>query len=84
MEDRGELPHPEDRHQACPDFVWSDEHIRGHFALCFLALSMMRYLVQSSHEAVSAGKLTNEIPEKNMILTQFPSSTNLDLTNNLK
>ena len=110
--------------KACPVFVWSDEHIRGHFALCFLALSMMRYaqhlLMKSGHEAVSAAKLMDAIREplvlvqgdypkvvvtptrvnqtylelssllgmsplkKNMTLTQFRSSTKLDLTKNLK
>ena len=110
--------------KACPVFVWSDKHIRGHFALCFLSLSMMRYaqhlLMQSGHEAVSAAKLMDAIREplvlvqgdypkvivtptrvnhtylelssllgmpslrKNMTLTQFRSSTKLDLTKNLK
>ena len=34
----------EDRPQARPVFVWTDEHIKGHFVMCYLALSMIRYL----------------------------------------
>lgn len=30
--------------QARPVFVWTDSHIRGHFALCFMSLSIIRYL----------------------------------------
>ena len=30
--------------QATPAFVWTDKHIEGHFAVCFLALTIMRYL----------------------------------------
>lgn len=110
--------------KARPVRVWRDEHIRGHFVLCFLALSMVRYtqhlLVESGHEPVSAAKLMDAIREplvlvqgdypkvivtptrinqtylelsnlfgmstlkKNMTLTQFRSTTKLDLTKNLK
>jgi len=27
-----------------PVFVWNDEHIKGHFAICFISLCMMRYI----------------------------------------
>ncbi|MBI9094126.1 MAG: IS1634 family transposase [Sphaerochaeta sp.] len=30
--------------QARPVFVWTDEHIRGHIAMCYIALCIMRYL----------------------------------------
>lgn len=30
--------------RARPVFLWTDERIRGHFMLCFLALCMIRYL----------------------------------------
>ena len=110
--------------KARPVYVHKDEHIKGHFTLCFLALSMMRYtqhlLVENGSEAVSATKLMEAIHEplvlvqgefpnvvvtptrindtylelskilgmkplrKNMTLTQFRSSTKLDLTKNLK
>lgn len=110
--------------KARPVYVWNDAHIRGHFVLCFLALSMMRYaqhmLQESNGESVSAAKLMEAIHEpqvliqgqypkvvvtpirvsetyltlsktlgmkplrKNMTLTQFRSSTKLDLVINLK
>ncbi|MCK9349436.1 MAG: IS1634 family transposase [Bacilli bacterium] len=30
--------------QARPVFVWTDNHIKGHFAMCYLSLCIMRYL----------------------------------------
>ncbi len=30
--------------QAWPVIVWSDDHVKGHFALCFLSLYMIRLL----------------------------------------
>jgi hypothetical protein len=30
--------------RARPVFVWTDEHIKGHFVMCYLALSLIRYL----------------------------------------
>lgn len=30
--------------QARPVFIWTDEHIEGHFVLCSLSLCMLRYL----------------------------------------
>lgn len=51
--------------KARPVYVWSDAHIRGHFVLCFLALSMVRYaqylLLESGEEPVSAAKLMEAI-----------------------
>jgi transposase len=29
--------------RAHPVFVWNDEHIKGHFAICFISLCMLRY-----------------------------------------
>ncbi len=110
--------------KARPVYVHTDGHIRGHFTLCFLALSMLRYaqhlLVQNGEQDASASKLMEAIHDpialvqgefpnvivtptrvnaiyltlgrilgmkplrKNMTLTQFRSSTKLDLTKNLK
>ncbi|MGE4454758.1 MAG: hypothetical protein AB7D92_09510 [Sphaerochaeta sp.] len=25
-------------------FVWTDEHVKGHFVMCYLALALIRYL----------------------------------------
>lgn len=30
--------------QARPVFVWTDEHIKGHIAMCYVSLCIMRYL----------------------------------------
>ncbi|MBR0577481.1 IS1634 family transposase [Proteiniclasticum sp. BAD-10] len=110
--------------KAKPVYVHTDGHIRGHFTLCFLALSMLRYaqhlLGQNGEQDASAAKLMDAIHDplalvqgeypnvivtptrvnatyltlsrilgmkplrKNMTLTQFRSSTKLDLTKNLK
>ncbi len=29
--------------KACPVFVWNDDHVRGHFAMCFISLCLLRY-----------------------------------------
>jgi transposase len=36
--------------RARPVFVWSDNHIKGHFAFCFICLCMLRYLQYLFHE----------------------------------
>jgi transposase len=53
--------------EARPVFVWSDESIRGHFTLCYLCLSIIRYLqyfVQDkTGEAFSAERIMDAIAE---------------------
>lgn len=110
--------------RARPVFVWSDNHIRGHFAMCYISLCIMRYaqyVLEKAHgESVSAAQIMDAIHEplaivqgefpnnvvtptripqayldlasalelptlKNyMTLTNFKTSTKLDLSNNLK
>lgn len=36
--------------KATPVFVWNDQHIRGYFALCYLALTVLRYLQYRTKE----------------------------------
>lgn len=36
--------------RARPVFVWNDNHIKGHFALCFICLCMLRYAQYLFHE----------------------------------
>ena len=107
-----------------PVFVWNDEHIKGHFAICFISLSMLRYvqylLETTQSKSVSCAQIMEAIREplilvqgeypknvvtptcisqtyldlaqtlklpllkSNMTLTNFRSSTKLDLTVNLK
>jgi hypothetical protein len=47
--------------RARPVFVWSDDHIQGHFMLCYLCLSLLRYsqylLLHGKNERVSASNV---------------------------
>lgn len=63
--------------RARPVFVWSDEHIKGHFAMCFISLCMLRYaqylLETEKHVSVSARTIMEAIREP-LVLVQgeFP------------
>lgn len=110
--------------ESTPAYPHTDAHIKGHFALCFLALSVLYYaqylFVRMGEEAVSAETLMEDFQDplvlvqgdfpnivvtptrvtqtyldfsrflemkplkKNMTLTQFRSSTGLDLMKNLE
>ena len=58
--------------RATPVFVWNDGHVRGHFALCFLALSMVRYaqylLEEATGESTSCAKLMEAIHEAGVLV----------------
>ncbi len=61
-----------------PVYVHKDEHIRGHFVLCFLALCMLRYLqyliVENGFEPVSAETLMETLHEPLVLVQgQFPN-----------
>lgn len=47
--------------RARPVFVWSDDHIQGHFMLCYLCLSLLRYsqylLLHGKNERMSASNI---------------------------
>jgi len=47
--------------RARPVFVWSDDHIQGHFMLCYLCLSILRYsqylLLHEKKEKISASNI---------------------------
>ena len=66
--------------QATPAFVWSDKHIKGHFVLCFLALTIMRYLqykiTDHTGAQVSAANLMEAL-SKPAVITQgaYPNIT---------
>lgn len=110
--------------KARPVYLWTDNHIRGHFALCFLSLSLLRYaqhliythtkksvsiasLMEAIHEPTvlvqgefpkvvvtptSVNELYLELSKilemkplkKNMTLTQFKTTTKLNLSTNLE
>lgn len=51
--------------RARPVFVWTDEHIRGHFVLCFLCLCLVRYaqflLAEKKHVRASVRDIMEAI-----------------------
>lgn len=51
--------------RACPVFVWTDEHIQGHFAFCYVILCLLRYLQylwnEDHTESISAANLMEAI-----------------------
>lgn len=110
--------------KARPVFVRNDEHIKGHFLLCFISLCLLRYiqyLLETQNQAKASAEMImeairepivlvqGEYPQsivtptkvsqlyldlagllglpplrQNMTLTQFRSSTKLDLSINQK
>jgi len=44
MEDRGEFQGIKKNLNACPMFVRDDEHVKGHFVMCYVSLSLTRYI----------------------------------------
>ena len=59
--------------RARPVFVWSDEHIKGHFAMCFLSLCMLRYaqylLEEIKGKSISATQIMQAIQDP-LVLVQ--------------
>lgn len=46
--------------RARPVFLWNDEHIKGHFAMCFISLCMLRY-AQYLLEAVKGKSVSDAL-----------------------
>jgi len=84
--------------RARPVFVWNDEHIKGHFAMCFISLCMLRYaqhlLEKSIDKSVSAAQIMEAIKEplvlvqgeypNNVVTPTRVTQTYLDLASILK
>lgn len=84
--------------RARPAFVWTDEHIKGHFAMCFISLCMLRYaqhlLEESTGKSISAALIMEAIREpvvlvqgeypNNVVTPTRVSQTYLDLASILK
>ena len=84
--------------RARPVFVWNDEHIKGHFAMCFISLCMLRYvqylLENSIGKSVSAAQIMEAIQDplilvqgeypNNVVTPTRVSQTYLDLASILK
>ena len=58
--------------KARPVFVWSDEHIKGHFAMCFISLCIIRYfqylLKEHKEKNISACKIMKALNEPTAIV----------------
>ena len=84
--------------RARPVFVWNDEHIKGHFAMCFISLCILRYaqylLGEAHQENVSAARIMDAIHEplalvqgeypNNVVTPTQVNQTYLDLATILK
>ena len=65
--------------QARPVFVWDDNHVKGHFAMCYLSLCIMRYLqylmAENSMVVLSAEEIMRAISQpRALVQGQFPKS----------
>lgn len=59
--------------RARPVFVWNDEHIKGHFAMCFISLCILRYaqylLEEVEGKSISAAQIMQAIQDP-LVLVQ--------------
>lgn len=59
--------------EARPVYVWKDEHIHGHFMMCYVALCMIRYLQyylrSSCSLEISAGRIMDAINTPRAVIT---------------
>ena len=66
--------------QARPVFVWTDDHIKGHIAMCYLSLCIMRYLQYMMKEngwevVLSAEEIMKAISQPiALVQGQFPKN----------
>ena len=65
--------------RACPVFVWNDEHIKGHFGMCFISLCMLRYaqylLEVEEEKSISANRIMESIQEPlALVQGEFPNN----------
>lgn len=65
--------------RARPVFVWNDEHIKGHFAMCFISLCMLRYaqylLEANQQKSVSAARIMEAIREPFVLVQgEYPNN----------
>lgn len=58
--------------KARPVYVWKDEHVRGHFCMCFLSLCLMRYaqykLKLSPYEEASAQRIQQALQTPEVVV----------------
>ena len=57
--------------EARPVFVWTDDHIEGHFAMCFLALCFHRYiqyLLRQERKEISSGRIRQALYDVQVVV----------------
>lgn len=59
--------------EARPVYVWKDEHIQGHFMMCYVALCMIRYLQYYLHTSckleISASRIMDAVNTPRAVVT---------------
>jgi len=65
--------------QARPVFVWDDNHIKGHFAMCYISLCIIRYLQylmqKDGMDVLSAEEIMGAVSQpRALVQSQFPKS----------
>lgn len=65
--------------RARPVFVWNDEHIKGHFALCFISLCLLRYgqylLLENKEKSVSAAEIMDALNDPLVLIQgEYPNN----------
>ncbi|GAB2319996.1 hypothetical protein IRB23SM22_22570 [Alkalibacterium sp. s-m-22] len=66
--------------KARPVYVWTDEHVKGHFVLCFLAFSLLRYaqyrLRTRENIEMSGRRITKALNETSIVtIGEYPLIT---------
>jgi transposase len=65
--------------QAKPVFIWTDNHIKGHFAMCYISLCIIKYLQYHMQEkgmyVLSAEEILRAISQpRALVQGQFPKN----------
>ena len=74
--------------EARPIYVWTDDHVRGHFAMCFLSFTLLRYLqyrLEKHHSPLSGARLSRALATASVtaignypLLTLIPTTITQD------
>lgn len=72
--------------QARPVFHSKEESIKAHFLICFLSLTLYRYLEKKLEEKYTVGEIRDTLKNMNVIIKEFdyiPTYTRTDITDDL-
>lgn len=59
--------------RARPVFLWNDEHVKGHFAMCFISLCLLRYaqyLLETEKQVSASAREIMEAIHEPLVLVQ--------------